>query len=71
MTDILIDNISDEVLENLRIKAELRGQPLEDFARELIAAEGVAYMDELRRIDGSAQEQVSSLAKPKYREGLE
>jgi plasmid stability protein len=68
MTDILIDNISNEVLENLRIKAKLRGMLLEDFARELIEAEGAAFMEKMRRAGGVAPAQGPSLGKTELRE---
>ncbi len=75
MGQILVRNINDEALRALRMKAQLKGQSLENVVRELIEAEGApnrdTLLDEMRRIRAMTPGRVPSLASADYREGLE
>ena len=75
MGQILVRNIDDEALKNLRTRAQAQGQSLEATIRDLIETAGkpskTDILERMREIRAMTMEIVPSLSSDAYREGLE
>ena len=75
MGQILVRNIDDEALKNLRSRAQASGLSLEATIRELIESAGkpnkTEILERMREIRSMTKGIVPSLSSEEYREGLE
>ena len=75
MGQILVRNIDDEALKNLRSRAQASGLSLEATIRELIESAGkpskAEILERMREIRSITKGFVPSLSSDEYREGLE